>query len=437
MKKILVIMAVLASMQFAGAQSPKAVNAEKKVKSAIATTENPKKASKAKTWLKLGDAYMEAFNAPAGDVWIGASKAELKLIIGDQKVQSTDQVVVSGQQMIKESYADKDLYFNPNGQVVIVDVTKPVVENALGKAFDAYKKAFEIDSRKGSDVKKAFELLDQKYNEQAFNAYSLGDMKEANFNFGKAVEAAGEAPLSKIDTNALYNQAFTAWMIQDWKQSLDCFEKCVAVGYYGEEGEAFAKLGDVATHLENNDAAITYLEEGFKMFPQSQSILIGLINYYVSSKSNTSRLFELLDEAKKNEPNNASLYYVEGNIHKQLGQNEEALASYKECATIDPNYEFGYIGAGILYYEMAIEIQTKMQEELDDAKFMKLNEEFEKDLKACIEPFEKAYKISKSNDVKVSVAEYLKNACFRFSEDAKYLDAYKKYNKVVETGQAD
>ncbi|MBQ2549591.1 MAG: hypothetical protein II560_00070, partial [Bacteroidales bacterium] len=42
------------------------------------------------------------------------------------------------------------------------------------------------------------------------------------------------------------------------------------------------------------------------IYPSSQAILIGLINYYVSSNQDTDRLFSLLNDAKKNEPDNAS-----------------------------------------------------------------------------------------------------------------------------------
>ena len=168
----------------------------------------------------------------------------------------------------------------------------------------------------------------------------------------------------------------------------------------------------------------------FQKFPQSQSILIGLINYYLKSNESTDRLFELLDKAKENEPNNASLYYVEGNIRAQLGDREKAVAAYEKCAEINPEYDFGFIGEGTMYYNLAIELQTKAQEELDDAKYMELVKEFEAALKSCIAPFEKAFEITKDDGVKVGVSEYLKNAYYRFrDESAEYQAGYDKYSK--------
>ena len=157
----------------------------------------------------------------------------------------------------------------------------------------------------------------------------------------------------------------------------------------------------------------------------------------MESGQNTDRLFSLINEAKKNEPDNASLYYVEGNIYKELGQNDKAVESYYKCAEINPAYEYGYIGAGILYYNQAIEIQEKAANEFDDKKYNALVEEFETALMNALDPFEKAYNVARDNEIKVNVAEYLKNIYYRFSsKDAKYEEGYKKYNEIVKTGQA-
>ena len=226
-------------------------------------------------------------------------------------------------------------------------------------------------------------------------------------------------------------------MVQDYNRAQNFFEKCLANNYYYEGGEVFAKLGDVYAKLGDKEKGRDILEQGFTKFPQSQSILIGLINYYMESGQNTDRLFSLINEAKKNEPDNASLYYVEGNIYKELGQNDNAIASYYKCADINPNYEFGYIGAGILYYNLALEYQEKAQNELDDKKYEALVEQFNASLKSALDPFEKAYNLSKDNELRVNVAEYLKNIYYRFSSDSdEFMAGYKKYDEVVKTGQA-
>lgn len=437
MKRILIALAVLLAVQVADAQVKTPEAAKKAVESAKAAAENPKKATKVATWTKLADSYLDAYNAPVGNAWVGATKQELALLMGNEKPVSAENVELGGQPLVKESYENKDLYFNSNGQLVMINVTKPVYEDALAQAVAAYKKAYEVDVKKSKlkDINAGLNSIAEKYLNDGMNSYQLGDLKGASELFGLAAEAAATEPLCKVDTTSIYNAGFTAWMVRDYERAKKFFEKCLDVKYYYEDGEVFAKLADVYKNTGDPKKGMEILESGFVMFPQSQSILIGLINYYLENNENPDRLFELIGMAKKNEPNNASLYYVEGNIHKQLGNNEKAIESYYKCVDINPDYEFGFIGAGILYYELAVKLSEEASNEYDDAKYMALVEQFEKALHDAIDPFEKAFAISKDNSLKVNIAEYLKNIYYRFiSKGADYEAGYKKYDEIVKNG---
>ena len=439
MKRILIALAVLLSVQVADAQTKTPDAAKKAVESAVAASQDAKKGTKLATWTKLATAYMDAYSAPTGNAWLGAAKQELQILMAGQKPVSVENVVVSGEQLVKETYSDKELYFNGAGQLVIMNVTKPVVEDALGGALEAYKKAWELDVKKSKakEISEGIANVARKYLDEGMNQYQFGNLAGASALFEKAAIAAACEPYAQVDSTAIYNAGYTAWAAKDYARAKDFFEKCLAVNYYYEGGEVYAKLGDVYTNLGDGKKGAEVLEQGFVKFPQSQSILIGLINYYITSGDDSDRLFVLIDEAKKNEPNNASLYYVEGNIYKELKNVEKAVESYYKCADINPEYEFGYIGAGILYYELAIELQEKASAELDDAKYTQLVKEMEQALMGALDPFEKAYNVTKDNQLKISIAEYLKNIYYRFSSNGpEYEAGYKKYDEVVKTGQA-
>jgi len=447
MKKIFLALAILASVQIANAQggapmgapgNRAAAAAKAAVDAAESVASNAKKATKVATWTKLGQAYVSAYSAAQGDGWVGASKQELELIMRGTRAMGQENVEVNGKPYTKVSYPTADYYFSGD-QLAVIKVTQPVDANALDKALNAFSKAAEVDKKgsKKQDIIDAIQDINEKYIQDAYNEYTLGNPAEASKLFEKAAAAAATAPLSVIDTNSVYNVGFTAYMAEDYDRAKSFLQKSIDYGYYGNDGDAFARLADTYVKLGDNEGSKDILENGFKAFPQSQSILIGLINYYVNSGNDTDRLFELIQEAKENEPNNASLYYVEGNIHKQLGDFDGAAAAYQQCAKINPDYEYGYIGEGILNYDKAVEVQTAASEEMDDTKYMALVADFEKYLKGCVEPFEKAYQISKENDVKISIAEYLKNACYRFRTDPEYQSKYEFYNNVVNTGTAE
>lgn len=438
MKRIFIALALLAGIQLADAQVKSPADAKKAVESAEAAAQNPKKAEKVATWLKLASTYMDAYNAPAGSAWVGASKQELQLLMGNDKPVSVENAVLNGEPCTKEIYSNKEMYFNGNGQLILINVTSPVFPDALANAKDAYVKATVVDVKatKTKDISAGLDMISKKYYEEGMNSYMLGDLKKASTLFEKAADAAATAPLSKVDSTSLYNAGYTAWASQDYERARIFFEKCLGVDYYYEGGEVFAKLADVYAKLDRKEESKKVLEAGFTKFPESQSILIGLINYYLENNEDPEKLFELIDHAKKNEPNNASLYYVEGNIYKQLGKTEEAVKAYYSCSKINPEYEFGYIGAGILYYELALEFQDKAQNEFDDKKYMALVAEFEKALENAYEPFEKAFNVSKDESIRINIAEYLKNICYRFREkDPKYEAGFEKYSTIVKEGR--
>lgn len=429
MKKILLALAMFAAIQVADAQVKSAADVKKSVEAAEAATQNVKKAVKTATWLKLGQEYVKAYDAPTRNILPGSNKTELTLMMGSEKPVSSEEVTVNNEKYTKDVYADKNLYFNQNGQLVIIEVTKPVYEDALERAVKAYQKAYELDEKhaKDKDVAAAFDYIGQKYVTEAFNKYTFGDVATASKLFEKAADVETLAPLSKIDTSVIYNAGFTAMAAKDNERALKFFKRCYDLGYYYEGGEVFARLAEVDTLNTKK-----YLEEGFSKFPQSQSILIGLINYYLKNNEDTETLFGLLDKAKANEPNNASLFYVEGNIRAQLGQIDKAVVAYEECAKINPEYEYGFIGEGTMFYNRAIELQTKAQEEIDDAKYMALVKEFEESLKSCIAPFEKAFEITKDANIKAGIASYLKNAFYRFREEsAENQTKYEKYAEIA------
>lgn len=435
MKKLFFALAIFASLQAFDAQaqkSPAAVKAA--VEKAAAATENPKQNAKVATWVKYGQALLDAYNNPTANLWVGMSAQELAMIGGNEKPSSEEVVVVGGRQMTKQTYSNKVLYFNEKGQLEIIQVTEPIVENALETALEAYKKAYELDvkGQKKKDITTALQLINSKYAEDAYSNYSLGNVAEASDLFVKAFEAAATEPFAQVDTNSIYNAAYTSWMNSDLDAAEKYFLKSVDLGYAGNEGDAYAKLADIADKKGDKAKSKDYLEKGFTLYPQSQGILVGLINYYMTSGEDSNRLFVLLDNAKKNEPNNASLYYVEGNINKQLGNKEAAVAAYRKCAEINPDYLYGYIGEGVFWYDDAVDIQDKASLETDDAKYMALMGEFEKSLKNCIAPFETVFEKTNDPEIKVSVAEYLKNACFRFrTEGAEMQAKYDKYAAAV------
>ena len=84
MKKIFTVLAIAATMSAANVQAQvKSLSAARSaVESAQKAADDAKKATKAATWVKLGQTLLDAYSAPMGNGWIGAGEQELMLVMG-------------------------------------------------------------------------------------------------------------------------------------------------------------------------------------------------------------------------------------------------------------------------------------------------------------------------------------------------------------------
>ena len=435
MKKIVLAVALIFSVTFAGAQSTfkNAADAQNAVTKARTASQDPKKAVKPATWISLADALIGAFDQPVNDVLVGSQQTEVKMLLREQKVLSSTQETVQGQAYVVDHYSNKDLYYNASGILEFFVITKPAVEgDILAEAQAALLKASELDVKKSKkdDINKKMVAVHDRFANIAVGLYYAGQYAPAAKSFISAVECFASPVVGQVDSLSTYYAAFVSAAAGDKETAKKYYQKCIEYGYY-QEGNVFSNLSAIYSADKDNDTAKKVLEEGFAKYPQSQGVLIGLINLYRTTGDDPQKLFDLLHQAQKNEPNNASLYYVEGDIYKQMKDYENAEKFFYKSTEIDPKYVFGAYSVGAMYYEQAVDIQSKAAEELDDAKYNALMKDFEATLEKAIAPFEKAFEITDDAEIKAAVAEYLKNIYFRFrSKGDSYQQAFDKYNEI-------
>lgn len=433
MKKTLVFALVLA-MTITSAYAQEASKAQKAINKAVAATQDPKKAAKPATWISLAEEYLKAYEQPTENLANGLTQVQIKAVIGDQKVLNTREQKCTEGVYTVDSYADKDLFYNANGALDFWIVTKPAAEgDLLGNAKKALDEAVKIDA-KGSKKDKVAELLNtlhDRYNFEAFAYYQMGDLNRASLLFDRCAETFDNSVINKVDTLSIYYSAYMSMISKNYDVAVKNFRRCIDLGYY-QEGNVFSNLADIYRQKQDTTSWKATLEEGFKAYPSSQGVLIGLINLYRETKESPDKIFEFIHAAQSNEPNNASLFYVEGDVHKQLGNVEKAVEFFNKSYEVDSKYIYGILGVGILFYEKAIEIQEKAAQEFDDAKYTELNNQMEATLAKAIEPFNKAFGETEDNDIKAAVAEYLKNIYFRLRDkDASYQGLYEKFNNFL------
>ncbi len=420
------------------AQPKSAAEAQKNVEKAVAAAADEKKAAKPATWIALGDAYVAAYEQPTKNILIGTPQQEVKLLIREQQILNSEVKKFNNSTYVVDSYADKDLFYNENGVLEFYKITKPAMDcDILGEAQKAYEKAFELDVKasKLKDINaKMTKVHDLMVNEALAN-YFTGDYVPSAKSFIAAVGCAESPALAHLDTLNTYHAALVSGFAGDNENAIKYYGKCIDMKNY-QEGNVFSNLSNIYMAVGDTITGKKVLEEGFTKYPQSQGVLVSLINLYRTTNEDPQKLFDLLHSAQANEPTNASLYYVEGDIYKNLKDFENAEKLFYKATEIDPTYVFGVLSVGIMYYDKAVDIQTKASEELNDAKWQELNKQFEETLEGAIAPFEKSFEMTEDKEIKAAVAEYLKNIFFRFrTKGDDYMQKYNTYNDYLKANK--
>lgn len=434
MKRILIALAVLLTVQVADAQVTKTPAAAKKaVETAKAASENPKKEAKVVTWLKLADAYMDAYNAPTGSLFTNAPRIQLQQMPGYKPAASVEQVVIDGVPYKKESYEDKVLYFDPSDMLTMIVVTKHVCEEPLAGALAAYAKAAEVDVKgsKAKDIAAGIVRIGAKYFDEGMVQYTLGNNEAAADLIAKAADAVLTPPVSKVDTTYTYYAGYIYNQAGKYELAKKYFNKCLEAEYYAEGGNLFPALADVYMKLGDEEAGVAALKKGFELFPENANVLVGLINYYLPKEGGESDLLDLIAKAKQAMPDNASIYRVEGDIYKRLADYEKAEASYNAAIAMTPDSPDAYIALGGYFIDRGNEYFNKGQETFDQKEYDALMAQYEEMCIASLEPLEKAYSIMPDSDFKKNIAATIKQVCFVLrNKDAKFMEKYEHYNEL-------
>ena len=434
MKKLFIALLLFAGIQL-GAQTKDVADALKAYERAKSNADNPKKVTNPRTWTDLANAYSQVYDAPIKSIWLGASQMEIKVLLKDQRIEKSEEVVLNKTNLLADYYSDKILYYGQSGELVGWVVTKTYLDQPLlEESYSALNEALKVD-KKGKSIKEVtsqMEALKTRFFNEAMSAYALGNFKVSSYDFEKAADISTNKVIGKIDTALLYYAGLTAFMASepDYDRAIDFFNRAINLDY-DAAGDAYSYLAEAYKAKSNIEMAKEVLNKGFNKYPSAQSILVSLINTYLESNDDPQKILDLIHQAQENEPGNATLHYAEGNVWKNLGDLDKATECYKKSVEIDSTYYFGYFAIGAAHYDYAVSIQAKAAEEMDDTKYEAMVKDLEKNLEEAIDPFEKCFKASQDEEIKSVVVEYLKNIYFRFREkNDEYKAGYDKYNAL-------
>lgn len=310
---------------------------------------------------------------------------------------------------------------------------KGIVEQPLFQAFDAYKKAIELDESGRSEKSLAVSLtfLQTDLTNNAITAFEKEQYDIALQCFEKFMEISNMPLVNKtgaevVDTAIIFNSGLSAFKAQNFEKAKDYFLESAKYNYnsassYHYAYQACQGLGDSLKSVE-------LLKDGFQKHPESEILIVELINFYINSgKANDAIMY--LDKAIEQNPDNVTFYTAKGSSLEKMGKEDEAIKVYQQSIEMDETAFTPYYNLGVIFFNRGVSVMNEASQ-LPPSASKEYEEKFEKGkkhLKEALPYFEKAYEL---NNQDVAILESLRLIYYRLQMNDKYEEASKKIQNV-------
>jgi hypothetical protein len=338
-------------------------------------------------------------------------------------------------------------------------------ENDALEAYRAFKKAYDMPQAKKYEKTEALTGLSSmqshlinlgviKYNEKdydgAFHSFEAS-LEAHEVLVANKKKSALDDP--KDYTEQVFFTGFIASLAKRCPDAVKYYEQLYAKGT--DNVAVYEGLYVCKTEMGDEAAALKFLSEGRKKFPNESSLLFAEINYYLS-KGRLDELTGRLEEAISKEPDNVSLYRTLGDVYnnlfttlledstqtkeqkapklKELADKAKAnflTAVNKEPNNADVNYSLG----ALLYNETNLIAQEMNATSYSTAAGQKRYAELKKEMLAGVEEALKYFQKAESlepNDPNTLAA--LVQAYGRKEDDELYM-VFKKRLDMLKKGE--
>ncbi len=425
------LITVLISLLFASVTSAQIEQAnllnysqlERKLEKSNEAIEHPRKSQKDKIWLSRAELMMDIFEINIQYIREGMTVNEAIIMFGNPEEKKTR--LEDGQSVEDYIYERVILTFNDEKALIDYKETDKIHDNPLPLAKEALEKAYELDEkeRRTDDIREALGRLKILFEEKAIREFSDQDFS-ASLNSFEEILDINKMPVmgNVVDTIIFYNAGMAASRADKYERAVKYYEK--AKKYEHPDPNLYVFLESTYMALEDTASALEVLKEGFERFPDSQAILIELINYYLT-KGIEDEALEYLRIAREDDPENVSYVFAEATIYDRMGETDKAVELYEKCIEMDPDFFNAYYNLGGMYYNKAVTMYEESSNILDDDEYLKARAKADSTLLKSLPYMEEAHEIRPDD---IGTLETLKTLYYRL----KMLDKFDEINAKLQ-----
>ncbi|GGK68038.1 tetratricopeptide repeat protein [Rufibacter glacialis] len=229
---------------------------------------------------------------------------------------------------------------------------------ASKQAYEAFAKVPALETKKKEFTDEAKKRQEMLVNNMYAFALNSGVENYNNKKFAEAQKAYMQAITYKPeDTTAYIYAAYAAAGAEDYASAKKLYNQLVDKNLASPA--VFGQLLYIANNVEKNDKeALAILEKARAKYPNDRNFMLQELDLYLKSGREKESM-DKLDAAIKADPTNANLYTVRGNILERVNKADEALASYKKAAELDPNNFDAQYNLGVFYFNKGANLNNK------------------------------------------------------------------------------
>lgn len=305
-------------------------------------------------------------------------------------------------------------------------------------ALDTYMKAFEMaGSNKEEGVGKEVYAEDITGMMDNLRPYSVKTLK--NTAFDKAIERYNENDLElaysffdlagKIDledSTIHYNAGFLANELGKYEDAKRHFGYLLDLEDYNKLNAYYFLVQIQSGEDKDPEGAYKTIMRGREDYPEDKI----LAEYEIQLLLQLNKMDEAMaqiQEALKNDPNNASILLRSGFLKEQSGDIEGGLADYKKSVEVDPTYFEGNYYTGALLLEQSTKLLNTLND-MSDAEWEKqspiVGKKADENYKEAAKYFEKALEIRPESTEIMAIL-------FQINTRLKNTAEAEKYNKKL------
>ncbi len=173
------------------------------------------------------------------------------------------------------------------------------------------------------------------------------DYPKAAISYEKAVEAYDNKQIT--DSLCIFKAGQNFVRCKQYAKALSFLNRSVEINY--NDAQVYLSLSQAYEGLKQYNEAITPLENGIKIYSDSQLSFLKRLGYLYFKTGKYQQAIDNLNQALALEPEDENLLFLAANSYDKLENYDSAIESLEKILSINPNHKKSVYLLGLEYYK--------------------------------------------------------------------------------------